>query len=98
MTAPTSTKERRSVRRGMALVLLATVGFGLNPLFARWAYLGGLTPETALVYRFLVPAAALAPFLPAALRAPAGAGRGLALGVFVGVGTLTYFRAIAVCP
>lgn len=77
------------MRRGMALVLLAAVGFGLNPLLARWAYAGGLTPETALVYRFLIPAVVLLPFVQAALRAP---------GALVGIGTLTYFRAIAVVP
>lgn len=82
----------------MALVLLAAVGFGLNPLLARWAYAGGLTPETALVYRFLIPAVVLLPFVPAALRAPGTAARGLALGALVGIGTLTYFRAIAVVP
>jgi drug/metabolite transporter (DMT)-like permease len=79
-------------------VLLATVGFGLNPLFARWAYSGGLTAETALLYRFLVPALVLSPFVLRRHAHPRAAARAVLLGMFVGLGTVTYFRAIAQVP
>lgn len=82
----------------MLLILMATVGFGLNPLFARWAYSGGLTPETALLYRLIFPALCLLPFVSMARKAPAAAVKAVVLGMFVAVGTVTYFQAIAKVP
>ncbi len=84
--------------QGVTLVLLATVGFGLNPLFARWAYGDGLTPETALLYRFLFPALFLSPFVFRKRNARPAALRAIALGMFIGLGTITYFRSIAEVP
>jgi drug/metabolite transporter (DMT)-like permease len=55
---------------GLALMVGAAVGFGLNPLFARYAYAGGVGPEAAALYRFAVPALALLPFCLAARRHP----------------------------
>jgi drug/metabolite transporter (DMT)-like permease len=93
-----NTQSNRSLHRGMALILLATVGFGLNPLFARWAYSGGLSAETALLYRFLVPALVLLPFMAGARHDWIVAGKAVALGMFVALGTITYFRSIAAVP
>ncbi len=33
------------------VVVLAMVGYGLNPLFARWIYAEGLSPEISVFYR-----------------------------------------------
>lgn len=86
------------VNQGIALVLLATVGFGLNPLFARWAYNGGLTAETALFYRFVFPALFLSPFVIKKGYDTNAAVKAIMLGMFVGLGTITYFRSIAQVP
>ena len=34
------------------VVLTAMVGYGFNPLFARWIYAFGLSPEISVVYRY----------------------------------------------
>lgn len=103
MTHQTSTLKKvnafiDSNQWGVFLVLFASVGFGLNPLFARWAYGAGLQPESALFYRFMIPALVMAPALKGIQQHWRTAVIGLALGVFVAIGTLTYFRAIAVVP
>ena len=94
----TSIANHTKINRGIALVLLATVGFGLNPLFARWAYSGGLTAETALFYRFVFPALFLFPFIFKKGYDTSAAVKAIMLGVFVGLGTITYFRSIAQVP
>lgn len=84
--------------QGMLLVLIGAVGMGLNPLFARWMYADGLTPETALLYKSLFPALCYLPFVAAARRAPAAAIKTGALGIFNGIGTIAYLYAIAKIP
>ena len=46
----------RMASAGSALVLMAAIGFGLNPLFARLLYAEGLGAEMVTLYRFIVPA------------------------------------------
>jgi drug/metabolite transporter (DMT)-like permease len=94
----TSIANHIQVNRGITLIMLATVGFGLNPLFARWAYSGGLTAETALCYRFIFPALFLFPFVFKRGYDPRAAVKAVMLGMFVGLGTITYFRSIAQAP
>jgi drug/metabolite transporter (DMT)-like permease len=93
-----SKSNHTEANRGALLVLLATVGFGLNPLFARWGYSGGLTAETALLYRFIFPALCLLPFLFRRSYDTGAAVKAVLLGLFVGLGTITYFRSIAQVP
>jgi drug/metabolite transporter (DMT)-like permease len=65
---------------------------------ARWAYSGGLTAEAALLYRFLVPALVLSPFVFRRGLDRNTAVKAVLLGMFVGLGTMTYFRSIARVP
>lgn len=83
---------------GLVLMIGAAVGFGLNPLFARYAYAGGIGPEAAALYRFGVPALALLPFCLAARRHPRAALIAGGLGACMGLGIAAYFRALAVLP
>lgn len=48
---------------GRALVILSAVGFGLMPIFARYAYTAGLTVPTLLLLRFTLAAALLFGYL-----------------------------------
>lgn len=85
---------------GLACVLLATVGFGLNPVFAKLAYATGLSPEAAVLYRFGLPALVLLPFLIREAKAIRPRDLALALGAggLMGAGTLAYFRALDSLP
>ncbi len=76
----------------------AAVGFGLNPLFARLAYAGGIGPDAAALYRFAGPAIVLLPFCLAGRRHPRAALTALGLGALMGLGVAAYFRALAVLP
>jgi drug/metabolite transporter (DMT)-like permease len=83
---------------GFALVILAGLGFGLNPLFAKLAYADGMGPAAALTYRFLGLFLVTLPAARAALSDPTVCLRGVALGAGMGLGTLAYFEALAVLP
>lgn len=52
--------ERRHVRLGLAMVVLAAFGFGISPSGAKLAYTGGTEPLTLVVLRFTACAVALA--------------------------------------
>ena len=71
---------------------------GLNPLFARWMYSDGLTPQAALVYKSVVPALCYLPFLVAVWRHPRLALITILLGVFNGAGSMAYLYALAHLP
>ena len=88
----------RTADYGLAMVTLAGVGFGLNPLFARVLYAEGLSPEVAVFVRFALTAALLAPVAPGLLHQPRLAALGLAMGAGMATGTLAYFHALAVLP
>lgn len=96
MAIPLPRAQTRS--SGLALVLAAACGFGLIPLFSRIGYADGLTPETAVIVRFGLPALLLCGYLPRALR-PGHGGWTLAMaGAFMGVGSWGYFQAIERLP
>jgi drug/metabolite transporter (DMT)-like permease len=60
--APTTGRARS--RSGELAVLVAGVGFGLNPFFATKAFHAGVTPIAASFVRVLVVMVVLAPFAP----------------------------------
>ncbi len=83
---------------GMALAALAAVGFGLLPLFARWAYAGGVEADGALLWRYVIGGGAFLLFWPAALRRPRAALIGVLVGALMGLGMQGYFRALKDLP
>ena len=46
------------------------VGYGFNPLFARWIYAFGLSPEIGVVYRYGLPALLMLPFVTSIRNQP----------------------------
>jgi drug/metabolite transporter (DMT)-like permease len=83
---------------GFGLVVLAGAGFGLNPLFAKMAFADGMSPSAALLYRFGGLFVITLPAFAGALRDRTMLLRGLALGAGMALGTLSYFKALAVLP
>lgn len=93
------TIPRASTRRsGLLLVLFAATGFGLIPLFSRIGFADGLTPETAVIVRFGLPALLLSWLLPGALAPGRGGWTLAAAGAFMGIGSWGYFQAIERLP
>jgi len=93
---------RASTAAGSALIVYSALGFGLIPIFAVYAYAGGINVSTLLLVRFALAAPLL--FAVAALRrrslAPPRASRlGLVLvGVCYTLQSGTYFAAVRYIP
>jgi drug/metabolite transporter (DMT)-like permease len=82
--------------RGFFLVLLAAFCYGLQPLFAQYAYAGGADPVGVLLVRFLIAAAVLLLFLRLrGIRLPAGrlARQNLLVGIGYAMAALGYYSA-----
>ncbi len=85
-----------SYARGFLLVLLAAFCYGLQPLFAQYAYAGGANPVGLLLVRFLIAASILLLFLRLrgiALPNRELAGQNFLLGVGYGLSALGYYSA-----
>jgi len=83
---------RRDYLCGAGLILLATLGFSLQPIFARAVYADGANTLGLVWLRFLVPSVLLLLFLPAVRKPLKGAG---SLGVINGLASLCYFAALS---
>jgi len=82
--------------RGFILVLLSAFCYGLQPLFAQYAYAGGADPVGLLLVRFLIAASILLLFLRLrGMRLPSWklTGQNLLLGVGYGLAALGYYSA-----
>lgn len=82
--------------RGFLLVLLAAFCYGLQPLFAQYAYAGGADPVGLLLVRFSLAALLLLLFLRVrAIGLPGWrlAGQNLLLGIGYGLAALGYYTA-----
>ena len=85
-----------SYLRGFLLVLLAAFCYGLQPLFAQYAYAGGANPVGLLLVRYLVAVSILLAFLRLrgiALPNCKLAGQNFLLGVGYGLSALGYYTA-----
>ncbi len=87
-----------SVQWGLILVICSAVGFGLNPLLARWADQEGLSSGLTLVYRFGPSGLLLLPYLAPARKHPRSAWMALGLGICMGFGIIGYFKALITLP
>ncbi|WP_372865854.1 DMT family transporter [Pseudomonas sp.] len=82
--------------RGFMLVLLSAFCYGLQPLFAQYAYAGGADPVGLLLVRFVFAASILLLFLRLrGIRLPRGrlAGQNLLVGIGYGFAALGYYSA-----
>ena len=81
------------------LVLITSmVGYGFNPLFTRWIYAYGLSPEIIVVYRYGIPAIVMLPFAGSVRIHFRESLLSFAGGMSMGFGALGYFKALAVLP
>lgn len=82
--------------RGFILVLLAGFCYGLQPLFAQYAYAGGADPVGLLLVRFVIAVSILLLFLHLrgiALPSWKLTGQNLLLGIGYGLSALDYYTA-----
>jgi len=86
--------EMSETRYGFILVLSAAFCFGLNPVLAKLAYIGGLDAISALVYRFMIPALILVPFVKWQSVLTRQAAIAVVVGGVMGLGMLSYFLAL----
>lgn len=91
-----SNSRRNGHAKGFGLVLLAAFCYGLQPLFAQYAYAGGADPVGLLLARFAVAAGVLLVFLRwRGIPLPVGqlARQNLLLGFGYGLAALGYYSA-----
>lgn len=91
--------SRMSNSRGRILVVSAAVGFGLMPIFARYAYAAGLSVPTLLLLRFTLAAGLLFGYLAATGRFALPSRRELGVlfllgGVLYAAQSLLYFTSV----
>ncbi|MEM1161878.1 MAG: DMT family transporter [Pseudomonadota bacterium] len=76
------------------LVMVASVGFGLTPVFVRWLDLGGVDAPLIAFYRYAFTAVLLLPFLGLGPRSFRLTLLGIGVGVVMGFGWIGYIRLL----
>lgn len=76
------------------IVVLASISFGLVPLFARTLLNLGMEPAAIAFFRYAFSAALMLPFLPRARAKRRDAARLLGAGVLMGLGWVSYLQAL----
>jgi drug/metabolite transporter (DMT)-like permease len=79
-------------------IILASVGFGLVPYFARSLTAEGMAPHAVAFFRYAIAATVLLPFVWQARAHWTALLWGLCAGVAMGVGWIGYVRAVEVAP
>jgi len=79
---------------GAAMVLLAAIGFGFNPLFAQILFAQDMSVEVVTLCRFILPGVILSFYLRAPVALWPEAGRMLIIGFANALGVLAYFYAL----
>ena len=74
------------------------VGYGFNPLFTRWIYAYGLSPEIIVVYRYGIPAIVMLPFAGSVRVHFRESLLSFAGGMSMGFGALGYFMPLTILP
>jgi drug/metabolite transporter (DMT)-like permease len=86
--------------RGLALILLSTVAYGIMPILAKVAYASGVRPVPLLAWRFLL-ASLLFTLLPSGPANPIPGRQRItlwAIGAVFVVNSLAYFKALETVP
>lgn len=79
-------------------VVLASIGFGVVPYFARTLTAEGMAPHAIAFYRYAIAAVVLLPFVWRARAHWQALLWGLVAGVGMGVGWIGYVRAVEIAP
>ena len=92
------TKGGSSETRGLALVALSTLAYGIQPLFGKAAYAAGVAPLTLLAWRYLIALVCLA-LLERGQRPPLATRLRLwGVGSVFVVNSIAYFNALEALP
>lgn len=83
---------------GHLFITLAAIGFGLNPMFAQLLMDDGLSPQLVTLYRFLLPALLLAPWLRLTRLEYKEGFIMFVFGMANGLAMLAYFTALSQIP
>jgi len=86
------------MRSGSLFIVTAAIGFGLNPMLAQLLMGDGLSPQLVALYRFLLPALVLMPWLRLARVEYTEGLIMFAFGMANGVAMLAYFSALSQIP
>lgn len=98
LVRPLSLPGSPSIPVATAFVVLASIGFGLVPFFARSLTEAGMAPPAVALSRYLIPALVFLPFVWRARHLPGPLAWGVAAGVCVGLGWIGYVRALEALP
>lgn len=79
-------------------IILASVGFGLVPYFARSLTAEGMAPHAIAFFRYAIAATVLLPFVWRARARWTALAWGLIAGIAMGVGWVGYVRAVEIVP
>tara|TARA_R110001583_G_scaffold41314_6_gene131558 strand:- start:87 stop:989 length:903 start_codon:yes stop_codon:yes gene_type:complete len=88
--------DQKREKSGPRMVLLAAIGFGLNPLFAQILFAQGMSAEMVTLYRFILPGILLSFYLPTPVSSWPEVTRMLMIGFANAVGVLAYFYALQI--
>ncbi|GAB5469194.1 MAG: EamA family transporter [Rhodospirillales bacterium] len=80
------------------LVMVASVGFGLVPLFAKALSDAGMAPAAIAFSRYLLTALLLLPYLAWRRGSLAATGWGILAGISMGLGWITFVEALKILP
>lgn len=89
-----------AVRAGLATmgIVLASVGFGLVPYFARSLTGEGMAPQSIAFFRYAIAATLLVPLMWRARRQWRVLAWGMVAGAAMGLGWIGYVRAVDIAP
>jgi drug/metabolite transporter (DMT)-like permease len=79
-------------------IILASIGFGLVPYFARTLTDEGMAPHAVAFFRYAIAASVLLPFVWQARANRTALVWGLCAGVAMGIGWVGYVRAVEIAP
>jgi drug/metabolite transporter (DMT)-like permease len=91
-------QSKSRAAQGAAMIGLASVLFGLIPLFARGLTEAGIAPAAVSMFRYLVPLIVFLPFLRVRGRLGRATAWGSFSGFVVGLGWVGYVMALTLMP
>jgi drug/metabolite transporter (DMT)-like permease len=92
------TTTKIDMHSGNLLIITAAIGFGLNPMLAQLLMGDGLSPLLVTLYRFLLPALVLVPWLRLQREEYTEGLIMFAFGMANGLAMLAYFSALSQIP
>lgn len=95
---PAATLNQSGLLFASLMVALASVAFGLIPLFARSLTDAGIAPSAVSMYRYLLPGLVFLPFIRLSGPLAKYTAMGYGSGVLVSLGWVGYVKALTIMP